>query len=112
MIVLGRRAEPDEIYKVENTECIDNEKGDEPLLLLMACGVPECEPFHDDSPEHEDDEKREKYAHEAERGVRSAVKRRRHWSVAVERIESVHIRRLYHTLLVCGISAWIMEVQR
>lgn len=110
---MGRRgAEPDEIDDVQDTERIDDEQGDEPLFLLMTGGVPEREPFHHDSPEHEDDEKREEHAHDAEgeRGVCSAVKRRRHWSV--ERIESVHMSVLYHTLIPCGISVLTMEVPK
>lgn len=80
-------AEPDEIDNLEDAECVDDEKNNEPLLLTVASGMPKRVAFDDDSPECDYEDNRDEGEHKC------GCKRGIQWC------EWLHIRRLYHTLI-------------
>lgn len=79
-------AEPDEVDDLKDAERVDDEEGDEPPFLAIAGGVPESEPFDNDSPERHDDDEGDEREH----------KFGREWGI--KRRVWLHIHKLYHTL--------------
>lgn len=79
--------EPNKVNDLENTERVNEEKGDEPPLLAAACGVPQCVSFNDNGPKGDKHQERKKREHKrrCERGIERVV---------------VHMGGFYHTLVV------------
>jgi len=80
------RAEPDEVDDFQDAERIDDQEGNEPLLLAAACGVPERVTLQDNSPQYRHENKRYEDARESRRQRR------------IERRVCLHMYGSYHTL--------------
>src|SRR6185503_19522125 len=57
-VLLG---DEEEVDNLENAQRIDDEEGDEPLLLLKLGGAPESHAFPDVAPGHDEEDEEEAY---------------------------------------------------
>ncbi len=88
MLVGGGRTKPNQIDNLEDAEGVDDKEGDKPLLLRIACGVPQRETFYYHAPYEEGKKEGQGNGYQGPRPRQSCESGRK----------VVHMAPEYHTL--------------